>query len=232
MTKSDWTQVFDAEQAKAYWSELSDFVAAERASADVYPPPDTQFAAFNLTALADVKVVILGQDPYHGPGQATGLSFSVSPTTAIPRSLSNVFEELVTDIGVVAPANGSLEPWARQGVLLLNTSLTVRHGEAGSHQGRGWETFTDEIIRTVNKKTDRVVFLLWGKPARAKCSFIDLDRHAVVESVHPSPLSAYRGFFGSRPFSRANRLLAEGGRGPIDWALPGESTLFEVKATD
>lgn len=232
MSKRDWKQIIDIERAKEYWSELADFVAEERATYDVYPTQNAQFAAFDLTPLADVKVVILGQDPYHGPGQANGLSFSVGPTTAIPPSLSNVFQELVTDIGVAPPANGSLDRWARQGVLLLNTSLTVRRGEAGSHRGRGWETFTDDIISAVNETTQRVVFLLWGNPARAKRSLINLDRHAVVESVHPSPLSAYRGFFGSRPFSKTNQLLEEAGRGPIDWALPGKSTLFEATATE
>lgn len=208
------------EFAKPYWSVLMKFVADERASVEVFPPADEVFAALHLTALADVKVVILGQDPYHGPGQAHGLCFSVRPGVRVPPSLQNIHKELHDDLGVDIPAHGNLEAWARQGVLLLNTTLTVRAHDAASHQRQGWETFTDRVIEVVNTKEDRVVFILWGAAARRKRSMIDLDRHVVIESPHPSPLSAHRGFFGTRPFSRANEALAAAGRRPIDWSLP------------
>lgn len=220
MAKTDWNPVLRAELAKPYWAELQAFVDAERARHQVYPPPDEVFAALHLTPYAEVKVLILGQDPYHGPGQAHGLCFSVRPPVAPPPSLENIFAELHTDLGLPVPRHGSLRHWAEQGVLLLNATLTVRAHQAGSHQKKGWETFTDQVIRAVNDKPERVVFILWGSFARQKRALITGPQHTVIESPHPSPLSAHRGFFGSRPFSRANEALVEAGREPVDWALP------------
>ncbi len=208
------------EFSKPYWERLQEFVADQRARYTVYPPEHEVFAALHLTSYADTRVVILGQDPYHGPRQAHGLCFSVQPNVAIPPSLANIYKELHTDLRIVPPRHGNLESWAQQGVLLLNATLTVRAGQAASHSGHGWETFTDEVLRTVNAKPQCVVFLLWGSYARKKKSLIDLTRHVVIESAHPSPLSAHNGFFGSRPFSRANAALTEAGRQPIDWAIP------------
>jgi uracil-DNA glycosylase len=187
----------------------------------VYPPPEDVFAALHLTPYASVKVLILGQDPYHGPRQAHGLCFSVRPGVTPPPSLVNIHKELQDDLDCPPPGHGSLEHWARQGVLLLNATLTVRAGQAGSHQGKGWETFTDEVIRVVSAKPETVVFVLWGGYARRKRPLVDTSRHVVIESAHPSPLSAHNGFFGSRPFSRANAALVAAGRDPIDWCLPG-----------
>jgi len=218
--KTDWNPVLRSELAKPYWTDLQQFVATERGRATVYPPPDEVFAALHLTPFADVKAVILGQDPYHGPNQAHGLCFSVRPGVPPPPSLQNIFKEMESDLGLTPPSHGCLDSWARQGVLLLNASLTVRAGKAASHQGKGWETFTDEVLRAVNAKTERVVFILWGASARKKKALVDTSRHVVIESPHPSPLSASSGFFGSRPFSRANAALVEAGREPIDWALP------------
>ncbi|HEY4332335.1 MAG TPA: uracil-DNA glycosylase, partial [Ilumatobacteraceae bacterium] len=196
------------------------FVRDERAKFTVYPPHEEVFAAIHLTSYADSRVMILGQDPYHGPRQAHGLCFSVRRGVAVPPSLANIYRELNTDLGIPAPEHGNLEHWARQGVLLLNTTLTVRAGQAASHQGKGWETFTDQVIRVVSAKQERVVFVLWGASARRKKALVDLSRHVVIESAHPSPLSAHNGFFGSRPFSKANEALLAGGRQPIDWRLP------------
>jgi uracil-DNA glycosylase len=217
--KTDWNPVLRPELVKPYWSELQAFVAAERAQAPVYPPPDEVFACLHLTPYADTRVLILGQDPYHGRGQAHGLCFSVRRGVTIPPSLVNIYEELRTDVGVEPPDHGNLEAWARQGVLLLNTTLTVRGGQAASHQGKGWETFTDEVIRAVDAKEHPVVFILWGSHARRKKALIDTSRHTVIESAHPSPLSARNGFFGSRPFSRTNEALVAAGLDPIDWRL-------------
>ncbi len=217
---TDWNPVLRGEFAKPYWAELQQYVADERSRAVVYPPHEDVFAALHLTPYADVKAVILGQDPYHGPGQAHGLCFSVRPGVPAPPSLQNIFKELESDLGVPPPRHGCLESWARQGVLLLNASLTVREGRAASHQGKGWETFTDEVLKVVNAKPERVVFILWGASARKKKALIDTSRHTIIESAHPSPLSASSGFFGSRPFSRANAALVEAGREPIDWRIP------------
>jgi len=217
--RTDWNPLLRDEFAKPYWAELQRFVESERAHHPVYPPHDLVFAALHRTPFAEVKVVILGQDPYHGRGQAHGLCFSVPDGVARPPSLRNILVELEADLGLPAPPGGNLERWAAQGVLLLNTTLTVRAGKAASHQGKGWETFTDEVIRNVNAKPDRVVFILWGAAARRKRSLIDTDRHVVIESAHPSPLSASNGFFGSKPFSRANAALVEAGRDPVDWRL-------------
>lgn len=219
-TKTDWNPILKAELAKPYWAEVQQFVAAERAAHEVYPPVDDVFAALHLTSYADTRVLILGQDPYHGPNQAHGLCFSVRPGVRVPPSLQNIYKELESDLGIEPPAHGNLEGWARSGVLLLNAVLTVRAHEAASHRKRGWETFTDAVIAAVNAKPETVVFLLWGSYARAKKKLIDTSRHVIIESPHPSPLAAHRGFFGSRPFSRANDALVAAGRPPVEWALP------------
>jgi uracil-DNA glycosylase len=219
---TDWNPVLRDEFAKPYWNTLQHFVAGERARHVVFPPADDVFAALHLTPYATTRVVILGQDPYHGPGQAHGLCFSVRPGVPVPPSLANIYKELTADLGIEPPPHGNLEPWARQGVLLLNATLTVRAGQAASHQGKGWETFTDQVLRAVNDKPHPVVFILWGASARRKKSLVDLGRHTVIESAHPSPLSAHNGFFGSRPFSRANIALDAAGLAPIDWRLAGD----------
>jgi uracil-DNA glycosylase len=218
--KTDWNPVLRAELDAAYFADLQAFVAGERTLHPVYPPAADVFAALHLTPFAEVKALILGQDPYHGPNQAHGLCFSVRQGVALPPSLENIYTELEADIGCPRPNHGCLEHWARQGVLLLNTTLTVRARQAASHQGKGWERFTDAVITAVNTKPERVVFILWGNSARRKRALIDASRHVVIESAHPSPLSARNGFFGSRPFSRTNAALLEAGRTPIDWAIP------------
>jgi uracil-DNA glycosylase len=200
---------------------LADFLDAERAGRAVFPPADEVFNALALTPLDRVSVVILGQDPYHDDGQAHGLAFSVRDGVKQPPSLVNIFKELESDLGIPRPRSGNLEGWARQGVLLLNTSLTVRAHEPASHKGRGWERVTDAIIGAVNQKPDRVVFVLWGAHAQKKLSLIDPARHTVLQSAHPSPLSAKNGFFGSKPFSKINAALVEAGKPPIDWRLDG-----------
>lgn len=220
MTTTDWAPIFATEQAKPYWADLMDFVQSERDQANVFPAPDEVYRAFELTPLSDVRVVILGQDPYHGAGQAHGLSFSVRQPTPPPPSLRNIVTELQDDLGLDVPAGfGSLEAWAKQGVLLLNSCLTVREGVAGSHRRQGWERFTDAIISKINALDRRIVFVLWGKPAQAKQGQIDQERHFVITAPHPSPLSAYRGFLGSRPFSAINNALLEAGDDVIDWRL-------------
>ena len=216
---TDWNPILKAELDKPYWAELQSFVRAEREHHAVYPPAGEVFACLHLTPYSEVKVLILGQDPYHGAGQAHGLCFSVRKGVARPPSLVNIFAELKADLGIEPPDHGYLDDWARQGVLLLNTSLTVRAGAAASHQGKGWETFTNEVIKAVNAKPERVVFILWGAAARRKKALIDTSRHVIIESAHPSPLSAHNGFFGSRPFSRANAALQAAGRDPVDWHL-------------
>lgn len=215
---TDWNPLLREEFKKPYWNQLQSFVEEERRRYTVYPSRENVFAALHTTPYADVKVLILGQDPYHGPRQAHGLCFSVQNDVPPPPSLVNIFKELRDDIGAAIPAHGNLESWARRGVLLLNTTLTVRAGQAASHQGKGWETFTDEVIRVVNEKSF-VVFVLWGAHARKKKSLIDTTRHAVIESAHPSPLSAHNGFFGSRPFSKINDALRAAGVGEIEWNL-------------
>jgi uracil-DNA glycosylase len=217
---TDWNPVLRGEFDKPYWASLMAFVAEERAAHEVYPPHEEVFAALHLTPLAEVKVLILGQDPYHGPGQAHGLCFSVRRGVRVPPSLQNIHKELRDDLGLPVPDHGNLEAWARQGVLLLNTTLTVRAHQAASHQRQGWETFTDEVIHAVNATAECVVFILWGAAARKKRTLIDRDRHAIIESPHPSPLSAHKGFFGTKPFSRANDALVAAGRDPVDWSLP------------
>jgi len=216
---TDWNPILRAEFDLPYWGELQSFVAAERAAHTVYPPHDEVFRALHLTPYADTRVMILGQDPYHGPGQANGLAFSVAGGIDIPPSLRNIHKELESDLGIAPPVHGNLEAWARSGVLLLNATLTVRARTAASHQKQGWETFTDRVIEAVNAKSERVVFILWGASARKKKALIDQNVHVVLESPHPSPLSAHRGFFGSAPFSQANAALSEAGLTPVDWAL-------------
>jgi uracil-DNA glycosylase len=219
MPKTDWNPILKSELTKPYWAELQQFVRNERQHHAVYPPDADVFAALHLTPFASVRVVVLGQDPYHGPGQAHGLCFSVRPPTPPPPSLVNIFKELESDLGIARPAHGSLESWARQGVLLLNTTLTVRAHQAASHRNQGWEIFTDAIVQAVDAKPEPVVFVLWGSAARKKKALLDRRRHIVVEAPHPSPLSAHRGFFGSRPFSTINAALETAGRGSIDWSL-------------
>ncbi len=219
MATTDWNPILRGEFDKPYWRDLQQFVSVERQRHVVYPPHTDVFAALHLTPYATTRVLILGQDPYHGPRQAHGLCFSVPDGVAVPPSLANIHRELADDLGVPVPRQGSLESWARQGVLLLNATLTVRAGQAGSHQGKGWEIFTDEVITAVDAKPDHVVFILWGGYARKKRTLIDASRHTIIESPHPSPLSAHNGFFGSKPFSRANAALQEAGREPVDWRL-------------
>jgi len=216
---TDWNPLLRDQFDETYWSELMAFVNKERSEHVVYPPNDEVFAALHLTSFTDTRVVILGQDPYHGPKQAHGLCFSVRHGVPIPPSLRNIHQELHDDIGIHIPEHGSLEKWAANGVLLLNTTLTVRAHAAASHQGHGWERFTDRIIEVVNEKSSTIVFILWGAAARKKKSMIDTDRHTVIESAHPSPLSARNGFFGSRPFSKANEALARNGLPSVDWSL-------------
>lgn len=214
---NDWQPLFQAEFEKPYYQQLEAFLEKEYAEETIYPPCEEKWAAFEQTALKDVKVVILGQDPYHGPGQAHGLSFSVNKGIRIPPSLRNMFKELADDMNCEIPENGNLTGWAKQGVLLLNTVLTVRKGQAHSHKNKGWEQFTDAVIQHLSSQDEPIVFILWGKPAQEKKKLIDLTKHATVEAPHPSPLSAYRGFFGSRPYSKTNELLTTWGKEPILW---------------
>ncbi len=215
----EWLEVLRGEFAKPYFSELKVFLIEERKHYRVYPAGNRIFAAFDYTPFSKVKVVILGQDPYHGDGQAHGLCFSVPEGIVLPPSLVNIYKELNTDLGIPVPQSGNLEDWAKQGVLLLNATLTVRANQAGSHQHRGWENFTDEVICQLSDKHEGLVFILWGSYAQAKASMIDLSKHHVLKAVHPSPLSVYRGFFGCRHFSKTNELLIGCGKSPIDWCL-------------
>lgn len=216
---TSWQRGLADELGKPYVRELQAFIDSEEKQAKtVYPARENRFKALELTPLEDVRVVILGQDPYHGPNQAHGLSFSVPPGEAQPPSLRNIFKELESDLGIQRPDHGNLECWARQGVLLLNAVLTVEAGHAGSHAKKGWETFTDRIIKTVSDESPHhVAFVLWGAYAQKKAQLIDQSRHLVISSAHPSPLSASRGFFGSQPFSRINEFLVKHGERPIDW---------------
>lgn len=217
--KNDWQDVLGEEFDKPYYKELREFLKKEYAEQVIFPPKELMWSAFEETPFRNVKVVILGQDPYHGEGQAHGLSFSVQPGFKHPPSLRNIFKELDTDIGCAKPEDGSLTKWAEQGVLLLNTVLTVRQGAAHSHKGQGWEQFTDAAIRKLSERQEPVIFVLWGRPAQQKKALIDTKRHTIIESVHPSPLSASRGFFGSRPFSQINDALEARGEAPIDFCL-------------
>ncbi|MBP5154269.1 MAG: uracil-DNA glycosylase [Lachnospiraceae bacterium] len=216
----DWLAPLSAEFRKPYYRKLYETVMREYAARTVYPPPEDLFSAFEFTPLSSVKAVILGQDPYHEEGQAHGLCFSVRPGVEVPPSLANIFRELHDDLDCRIPDNGCLIPWARQGVLLLNTVLTVRAHRAASHRGIGWEEFTDAVIRVLNAQERPIVFLLWGRPAAEKASMLNNPAHLVLTAPHPSPLSAYRGFFGCRHFSRANAFLCEHGVSPVDWQIP------------
>lgn len=213
-----WLEALKSEFSQEYFKKLREFVRQEYLSTQVFPPPKQIFRAFDACPLPKVKVVILGQDPYHGEGQANGLCFSVASDTTLPPSLINIYKEIATDLGVKAPISGNLEPWARQGVLLLNATLTVRAHQAGSHQGKGWEEFTDKVIALLNHKRENIVFMLWGAYAQKKGAYIDRERHLVLEAPHPSPLSAHRGFFGCKHFSQANEYLWMNGLEPIAWA--------------
>ncbi|MBV9927017.1 MAG: uracil-DNA glycosylase [Acidobacteria bacterium] len=216
-----WRGQVGGEPKKDYFRRLAEFVEGERDRFEVYPAADETFQALELTPFRKVSVVLLGQDPYPGPNQAHGLCFSVKPGVALPASLRNIFKELKSDVdGFRIPNNGYLASWARQGVLMLNTVLTVRAGAIGSHRGKGWETFTDAVIEKVNAKKDTVVFLLWGRDAQSKAGMIDEGRHPILRAAHPSPLSARHGFFGTRPFSNANQALRAAGKPEIDWQIP------------
>ncbi len=217
--KNDWKNILDDEFNKEYYQKLRTFLTNEYRTKVIYPDKYDIFNALYFTPYKDVKVVILGQDPYHGAGQAHGLSFSVNPNIKIPPSLLNIYKELNSDLGCYIPNNGYLKKWSDQGVLLLNTSLTVRAGEANSHQKIGWEIFTDKIISLINEKEDPVVFLLWGNNAIKKKNLITNKKHLILTSVHPSPLSASRGFFGSKPFSKINNFLISVNKKPIDWQI-------------
>ena len=221
--QSDWAGLLKSEFEKSYFKKLQKFIADERKMLTIYPQYEDVFKAFDLTSYADTRVVILGQDPYHGVNQANGLCFSVQSDVAVPPSLKNIFKELQSDLNFKIDkeilSHGNLEQWARQGVLMLNTTLTVRAGEAGSHQGHGWESFTDEVIRIVNDKSHPVVFVLWGASARKKRLLINADKHHIIESAHPSPLSAHNGFIGSRPFTKINNALAMANFSPINWRI-------------
>lgn len=218
--RNDWAELLDDELKEPYYQELRKFLIDEYSTKKIFPNMYDIFNALHFTSYAATKVVILGQDPYHEPGQAHGLSFSVLPDVPPPPSLMNIFKELHDDLGCYIPNNGCLKPWADQGVLLLNAVLTVRAHAANSHRGHGWEIFTDKIIRLLNDHERPLAFILWGRPARSKKNMITNSRHFIVESAHPSPLSAFGGFFGSRPFSRVNNFLESVGESPIDWQIP------------
>ncbi|CAK7039733.1 uracil-DNA glycosylase [Tissierella carlieri] len=216
---NDWQDLLEGEMQKEYYQKLRQFLINEYRTRTIYPDMNDIFNALHYTSYKDVKVVILGQDPYHGPNQAYGLSFSVKPGVRIPPSLVNIYKELKDDLGCYIPNNGTLTKWAKEGVLLLNTSLTVRAGDANSHSKIGWEIFTDHIIKLLNEREDPIVFILWGNNAIKKRAFITNPKHYIITSVHPSPLSASRGFFGSKPFSKTNKFLESIGKKPIDWQI-------------
>ncbi|WIY61280.1 uracil-DNA glycosylase [Bacillus arachidis] len=218
--KNDWESLLAPEFEKPYYQKLRQFLKEEYSTHVIYPNTNDIFNALHYTSYADTKVVILGQDPYHGPNQAHGLSFSVQPGVRTPPSLQNMYKELHADLGCDIPNNGYLVKWAEQGVLLLNAVLTVRQGEANSHKGKGWEHFTDRVIELLNEREKPVIFILWGRHAQAKKKLITSSNHHIIESVHPSPLSARRGFFGSKPFSKVNNFLSSMGEKGIDWQIP------------
>lgn len=219
MIQNDWLEPLTPEFCKPYYAELFKFVKEEYAARKVFPPADDIFNAFHLTPLHEVKAVILGQDPYHNDGQAHGLCFSVKPDVEVPPSLVNIYQELHDDLGCYIPNNGYLTKWAEQGVLMLNTVLTVRAHQANSHRGKGWEEFTDAAIRILNEQDRPIVFILWGSPAQKKAAMLHNPKHLILKAPHPSPLSAFRGFFGSRPFSQTNEFLKKNGLEPIDWQI-------------
>lgn len=220
MFGNDWDDILKEEMEQPYFQELMSWLDEEYKEHTVYPPRDLLFQALRLTPYHEVKAVILGQDPYHGAGQAEGLSFSVQPGVKVPPSLRNIYIELKEDMGVPTPSHGSLVSWGKHGVLLLNTALTVREGKPASHRGKGWERFTDMIIRLLNEREQPMVFLLWGNHAAEKEVLINTEHHLVIRSAHPSPFAARKGFFGSRPFSRTNAFLQEHGQQPVDWTIP------------
>ena len=219
MIDNDWLEPLSAEFKKPYYAQLYKFVNSEYATHTIYPKKQDVFAAYDRTPLANVKVLILGQDPYHEPGQAHGLCFSVNPGIEIPPSLVNIYKELHDDLGCYIPNNGCLTKWADQGVMLLNTVLTVRAHAANSHQNKGWEQFTDATIAALNRQDRPIVFMLWGRSAQQKASMLDNPKHLVLKAAHPSPLSAYRGFLGCRHFSKANDFLVKNGQSPVDWQI-------------
>ena len=215
-----WNAELGNEFSSEYMASLRAFLKKEiQIGKKIFPPMNKIFNAFNLTPFTNIKIVLVGQDPYHGESQANGLSFSVEENIKVPPSLQNIFRELFSDLRLTSPQNGNLEKWAKQGVLLLNSSLTVEKGLPGSHQGKGWEKFTDEVLKIINNKKQNVVFILWGKKAQEKGHFLDRQRHLILKSPHPSPFSAHSGFFGSKPFSKANNYLIEKGIEPINWQL-------------
>ena len=219
MIQNDWLEPLNPEFRKPYYAELFQFVKEEYDTRQVFPPAEDIFNAFHLTPLSEVKVVIIGQDPYHNVGQAHGLCFSVKPDVEVPPSLVNIYQELHDDLGCYIPNNGYLTKWAKQGVLMLNTVLTVRAHQANSHRGKGWEEFTDAAIRILNEQDRPMVFILWGSPAQKKAAMLHNPKHLILKAPHPSPLSAFRGFFGSRPFSQTNEFLERNGLTPIDWQI-------------
>lgn len=220
LLQPSWLMQLQSEFEDAYMKALIHFLQDERATQTIYPPEDEVFTAFNETAFDKVKVVVIGQDPYHGPAQAHGLSFSVRPPTPPPPSLKNIFKEYSQDLNLPMPSTGDLSLWAQQGVFLLNSVLTVRQAQAHSHAGKGWEKFTDKTIALLSEKRENLCFILWGVAAQKKGAIINRQKHLLIESPHPSPLSAHRGFFGTKPFSRTNQYLHEQGQEPIDWTLP------------
>lgn len=224
---NSWQDILADEFAKPYYQNLRQFLKTEYQTNQIYPDMYHIYEALKLTPYEEVKVVILGQDPYHGPNQAHGLAFSVQPGVNLPPSLRNIYQELQADLGIVPVQHGHLTAWAKQGVLLLNTVLTVRAGQAYSHRGHGWEQLTDVIIQKLSQRQTPMVFILWGKPAQQKIKLIDTTHHVIIQSAHPSPLSAYRGFFGSKPFSKTNEALQKFGLAPIDWQLPSEELFLK-----
>lgn len=226
--KNDWYEIVANEAKKDYFKNLEKFLKEEWKKEEIFPPKDEIFTAFNLTPLKDLKVLILGQDPYHDNNQAHGLAFSVRESVKIPPSLRNIFKELKSDLNISPPNNGYLPSWATQGVLLINAVLTVRAHQANSHANRGWETFTDAIISYINKQDKSIIFLLWGNNAIKKSALIDSSKHTIITSPHPSPLSAHRGFFGSKPFSKINKILAEKGEDAINWQTPNRDDISDL----
>ncbi|MFC6464205.1 uracil-DNA glycosylase [Marinilactibacillus sp. GCM10026970] len=223
--KNDWKPILEKVEKTETYQQLREFLVEEYNTETIYPKKEAIWQAFEWTPYHQVKAVILGQDPYHGAHQAHGLAFSVQPQVKLPPSLRNIYKELQSDLGIEPVTHGYLESWAKQGVLLLNTVLTVRAKEAHSHKNKGWEMLTDEVIKSLNEREEPIVFILWGSPAQKKRTLIDESKHYVLTAVHPSPLAAYRGFFGSKPFSKTNELLIESGQSPIDWKLPENPTM-------